>query len=399
LNKRSKIITISVIAALIVTGFIIGSIYVWNSFRGALPALTEPSQDIAELLEQVDYEKNSFPLKTMPGFEVSLFADGIEGARVLEIDDSGDIWLSQTSEGIISKISVIDGEASETEVIFEGLREPHGLAFDPEDTSMLYIAEEDAISRVDIDGDMVLEKIIELPPGGRHFTRTIVFGPGSRMYISIGSTCDVCEEKDYRHGKIFVMNKDGTGFTEYASGLRNAVFMEFRDESGQLWVTEMGRDFLGDDLPPDEINIIIAGKDYGWPYCYGKNVPDEKFIETEKQREGCNNSEPSHIDLQAHSAPLGLDFFPSASFDAGYAGDLLVAYHGSWNRTTPTGYKIVYFDLDKDGGLIGSKDFITGWLTDDGEVLGRPVDIMITEGGKIYISDDKAGIIYEVSGD
>ena len=266
---------------------------------------------------------------------------------------------------------------------------------------MLYIAEEDRISSVRLDakgfpeGD--LQKIIGLPQGGRHYTRTIGFGPDGRLYMSIGSTCNVCVEQDDRVAKILSLNKDGSDFKEFAEGLRNSVFFQWHPVTDQMWATEMGRDMLGDDLPPDEINIISEGKDYGWPYCYGNNIHDTDFDGSVEAGKRCHTAEPSFIDIPAHSAPLGLAFIPPIkNWPEEYHYDLLIAYHGSWNRSVPTGYKIVRYDLDKNGGYNGVNDFISGWLDEGETVLGRPVDIIILEDGTMYISDDRAGVIYRV---
>jgi glucose/arabinose dehydrogenase len=203
-------------------------------------------------------------------------------------------------------------------------------------------------------------------------------------------------EEDPRHGTIQVVEADGGKLQPLATGLRNAVFMTWHPVTGQVWVTEMGRDYLGDNLPPDEINIVQEGKDYGWPWCYGKQVHDAEFDPEGKKKAFCQETVPSYINLQAHSSPLGLAFVPAAeSWPQEYHHDLLVAYHGSWNRTIPTGYKIMRFKLDSEGNLSGREDLITGWLTDDG-ALGRPVDILLRPDGVMYISDDKAGVVYRV---
>ena len=260
--------------------------------------------------------------------------------------------------------------------------------------SNLYIAEEDKISRVKIypEGEGELEKILDLPAGGRHVTRTIWFNFDKQLLISVGSSCDTCVEDDWRRSSILIANDDGTNLKTYATGLRNSVFMAMHPTSLQVWATEMGRDFLGDDLPPEEINIIKRNKDYGWPYCYGEQIHDEKFDPKEEFKSFCKKTEPAYITFQAHSAPLGLAFIPQ-SWPKDYAGDLLVAYHGSWNRTEPTGYKIVHFDLDSANS---ESDFISGWLQDN-NALGRPAGLIFDNQGNLYISDDKAGVIYKVS--
>ncbi|MFO7807421.1 MAG: PQQ-dependent sugar dehydrogenase, partial [Candidatus Moraniibacteriota bacterium] len=175
---------------------------------------------------------------------------------------------------------------------------------------------------------------------------------------------------------------------------RNSVFMATNPVNGDIWATEMGRENLGDNTPPDEINIIQEGNDYGGPYCYGKNIRENTF------RSGvdinCENKTLSHIDLQAHSAPLGLDFVPEENWPEDYWLDLIVAYHGSWNRTEPTGYKLMHFDLDDQGNLQKRSDFISGWLAQDDEKLGRPVDVEIFPEGIMLVSDDQRGVVYKI---
>jgi len=267
--------------------------------------------------------------------------------------------------------------------LLSGLNQPHGLAFHG---GKLYVAETNAVSVYDYDGKATnRKKIIDLPGGGLHFSRTIGFGPDGKLYIALGSTCNVCVESNPLRAKILVANADGTNLKVFASGLRNAVFFIWKDQT--MWATVMGRDYLGDDLPPDTIDIIREGKNYGWPYCYGKQVWDKTFDASQKAADFCKTTEPSFIDYQAHSAPLGLAF---------YKNDLLVSMHGSWNRTAPTGYKIVRFKFDDKGKYLGTEDFISGWLVNGG-ALGRPVDLLFDDKGNLFISDDKAGVIYKVS--
>lgn len=160
-----------------------------------------------------------------------------------------------------------------------------------------------------------------------------------------------------------------------------------------MWATDMGRDLLGDNTPPEEVNIIEAGKDYGWPYCYGDRVHDDNF--DPKKIHSCDTTVPPQISFQAHSAPLGLAFIPD-SWPEEYRGDLLVAYHGSWNRTEPTGYKVVRFDLDENGKSKGQSDFLSGFL-EGNEAVGRPVDLLFDPQGNLFISDDKAGVVYKIT--
>jgi glucose/arabinose dehydrogenase len=293
-----------------------------------------------------------------------------------------------------------NGAADEAVTLLRGLQRPHGLAFGGPGGSRLYIAETEQVTVSDYDAKNLTtahtRKIMELPPGGRHFTRTLLFLPGkeTRLLVSVGSSCNVCVEKDWRCGKVLVADPDGRNLKVFASGLRNAVFMALQPRTGRVWATEMGRDYLGDELPPDEIDILEEGKDYGWPYCYGQQVHDAEFDPTGTKKDFCKHTVPAVIDLPAHSAPLGLAFFPE-TWPEEYRHDLLVAYHGSWNRSTPTGFKVVRVKLDAQGKFLGIEDFITGWLTSKG-ALGRPVDILIKPEGVMYISDDKAGVIYRV---
>lgn len=415
-RKKSKIIIISVSSSIIALLLIWAFIFYWQNLRGIIPLLREPEFDITELIQapaepgETDKINNlvdetmadplDHPLDIPDGFSITLFAKDVPSARVLAFGPLGNLWVTQTDIGKITRLGIINNNETEKIEIFDGLDSPHGIAFDPADPYRLYFAEENGVSTVTLDKTgMPLgkpQKIIDLPRGGRHYTRTIGFGPDGRLFISIGSSCDVCIEKDSRTAKIFSAESDGSDFKEYSSGLRNSVFFTWHPISGDMWGTEMGRDFLGDDLPPDEINIIEDGKFYGWPYFYGKNINDKKF---NSPGNGIPDNEPtpSHIDIQAHSAPLGLSFISDESWPQQYQGNLLVSYHGSWNRSVPTGYKIARFILDEEGNYQGTEDFITGWLTENGSVLGRPVDIIFGPDGSAYISDDRAGAIYRVA--
>jgi len=380
-------------------------IFAWKNLRGVGPIFQESSGEISQL-------------RLPSGFGISIFAKDLPGARVIVQDGLGNFWVSQPSEGAITLLEVRDGKVANQIDIFRGLNKPHGLALDPQDGLTLYIAETDKISKVRLYTEAEIEKIADLPGGGNHFSRTIAFGPDDRLYVSIGSSCNVCHESDNRRAKIFSMKKDGSDFKEYARGLRNAVFFTWSYVDGRMWATEMGRDLLGDDLPPDEINIIepegnpstgLRARNYGWPTCYGKNIHDSEFDKNTYIRNPCMEpfEIPSYIDIPAHSAPLGLAFIPedppSLKASDGQGGwpeefwyNLLVAYHGSWNRTEPTGYKVVRMKLDAQGKFLGIEDFITGWLQNDGSVIGRPVDILIRPGGVMYITDDKADVVYKV---
>lgn len=342
------------------------------------------------------------PLELPEGFSISIFAEGLEAPRVLALDPGGNLVVSIPSRGSVVALPDRDGDgtADSMAAVASGLNRPHGISFVCDDACSLYVAETDGVRVFDYDAAALTAsdrgKVIELPAGGGHWTRTVVVGDtpaGKKLFVSIGSSCNVCIEEDPRRASIMTADPGGGNPVTFASGLRNAVFMAFHPVTGDLWATEMGRDNLGDDIPPDEINIVKAGSDYGWPFCYGRNVPDTDFGASGGD---CAGRTPSHIDIQAHSAPLGLAFVTAGSWPDDLILDLLVAYHGSWNRSEPTGYKIARFRLDESGAYQGEDDFITGWLGDDGSVLGRPVDLLIDGQGVLYISDDYRGVIYRM---
>lgn len=362
-------------------------LFVYNNFRGAKPTVMPAVGNIAETIGKETpgpaVNQTDFPLTLPDEFSISIFAKGLGSPRVLAWDPNGALLVSIPSQGKV--VALADPQVT----VASGLNRPHGIAFFED---KLYIAETNQVAAYDYDQATLKatnkKKIIDLPSGGKEVTRTIGFGPDKNLYISVGSSCNVCIENDARRAKILIYTDRGTA--DYATGLRNSVFFTWHPQTLELWATEMGRDLIGDNIPPDEVNIIKQGNFYGWPYCYGKNTEDKTFTPTKT----CQGAQPSHIELQAHSAPLGLVFIPD-SWPSEYRDDLLIAYHGSWNRTEPTGYKIVRAKLDAQGNYEATEDFIIGWLAGDG-ALGRPVDLLFGPDGSLYISDDKAGVIYRV---
>lgn len=402
-KKHFYILTIIIIFAVVVFGgvyykFLKGSNFVAKSDTQAA-VVTDESLN---------------KLFTMPaGFKVQAFATSVPDARVMIWDQLGNMLVSSPKEGKIYLLTDADGDgvAEGKKELATGLNEPHGMAFDcrlGKGNCNLYVAEVNQLSKfvytIASTSVGAKTKIItfENSPADRHKTRTLlmgVTGSPSTLLISVGSTCDVCEEKGDQHAKILAYDVDKKTLSTYASGLRNAVFMEKNYVDGRVFATEMGRDGLGDNFPPDEINIIEKGGNYGWPICYGKNIHDTEYDKRQYIQSPClePRQKESFVNIDAHSAPLGLGFIPEEGWDEKYWYNMLVAYHGSWNRTVPTGYKIQRIKLDTNGKYLGQEDFITGWLQADGKKIGRPVDIKIMPGGVIFVSDDEAGIIYRFS--
>ena len=388
--------------ALIVLLAGVGSVaYFWPNIKGLFPSLKNPPEDIVEIIDEQNANPGenmtSFPLKLPEGFKIEIFAKDLPGARAMAFDGLGNMWVSQTTLGKVTLLEMENNKVARNIEVFKGLNNPHGLAIDPSNGTSLFIAEENKVSQVALYSEDGLHKLVDLPSGGGHFTRTIAFGPDNKLYISIGSSCNVCDESDARRAAIYTMDKDGMNFKQFAKGLRNAVFFDWSPVDGSMWATENSRDLLGDNVPPDEINVIKEGANYGWPICYSNNIHDTQFDKKTYIRNPCMEpfETPAKVDLQAHSAPLGLGFISEESWPEEYWYDLIVAYHGSWNRTEPTGYKLVRVKLDANGNYEGTEDFITGWLTKDG-ALGRPVGVLV-QPGTIYVSDDKAGVIYKIT--
>jgi glucose/arabinose dehydrogenase len=342
-------------------------------------------------------------LKAPPGFHVSVFATEVDGPRMMVFSPGGVLLVSESGEGRVAALPdpKHTGKAEREVNVLTGLNEPHGLAFYE---GKLYVAENDKVRRYDWDEANLRasnpKALADLPTGGGHSTRSIVFH-GGKMYVSAGSSCNVCIEKDPRRATVMEFNPDGSGQKIFAKGLRNAVGLAVNPKTDTVWVTVNGRDWLGDDLPPETIyDLGKDGGDGGWPYCYGDRVPDSSYTKPGSDR--CKAVLEPKVQMQAHSAPLGLAFYEGSQFPVEYQNSIFVAFHGSWNRSVPTGYKIVRVKLDDKGQPQGgAQDFITGWLapgeTKKGRWMGRPAGVTVGSDGSMYLSDDAAGVIYRVT--
>jgi len=385
-------------------------------------------------------------LKAPAGFRISVFAENLSKPGIITFDPKGRMFVSEPQEGKVIRIDAKNGTAGNKTTILEGLRSPYGLAFytdSKKNITYLYVAETHQVARYvyDVKNGNISESdkkqpenIVTLPSdGGENPMRTIAFGPNYRvkpitqgklesesmvddkLYVGVGSSCNVCVEDSWKKAAILESDPGGTYTAEFAGGLRDSVFFTFHPVTKEIWATEISRDGLGNNLPPDEINIIrIAGpqdeygaKRFGWPFCYGDRIKDKTFNPTKINRvdipQDCSQTEPPTIEIPAHSAPLGLAFITSDKWPKEWQDYLLVTYHNPSNQSTPGGYKMVLYKLGKRGDVIKSadgkpevEDFITGWL-DGKNTLGRPLDLKFGPDGALYISDDFAGVIYRVT--
>jgi glucose/arabinose dehydrogenase len=363
------------------------------------PAILPPKlfESSASSSIQAVGEAAEFPIKVPAQLKIGIFAKGLGSPRDLEFSPGGVLLASIPRQNRVAALpdKNNDGIVDEVKDVLTGVENVHGLAFYQD---KLFVAGETTLRRYSWDENNLkatLEKeLFKIPSEGGHITRTIAFNSKGQMFVSIGSTCNVCEESHDWFASVIVSDTEGNNPKVYSKGLRNATFITKHPTSDDIWVTEMGRDQLGDNIPPEEINILKENADFGWPYCFDDRIHDDKF-DTAKRR-SCDNTQLPTFKMQAHSAPLGLAFITSDQFPKEWQGDLLVSFHGSWNRSVATGYKVVR--LDVEGNTIkGQEDFITGFLEDgSSQAMGRPVDVIFDKMGSLYVSDDKAGNVYKI---
>ncbi|GDX61692.1 L-sorbosone dehydrogenase [Candidatus Levyibacteriota bacterium] len=358
-----------------------------------LPALLPAKNYINK--KAINYK---IPLILPYKFKIEIIASGLGKPRDLAFSKKGTLIASLQDKNLIAVFDKdhINIKGGKIKNIINNLNNPHGLTFYKD---KLYVVEENQVVRYiwnEESKTAVKEKVLfALPKGGNHTTRTIVFNKKGQMFVSIGSSCNVCFENNEWLASIIVSDEEGNNPKIWAKGLRNSTFIMINPITDELWATEMGRDMLGDNMPPDEINIIRDNKDYGWPICYSDKIYDINF--NKKSSDYCLKTQSPIYNIPAHSAPLGLVFINSRMFPKEWQGDLLVAYHGSWNRSDPSGYKVVHLYVKGDK-IIKSEDFITGFMQ-NGQLIGRPVDLIFDNEGSLFISDDKGGFIYKVSKD
>jgi len=337
-----------------------------------------------------------FPINLPAGFAIGVYTSGLNSPRMMALGPDGLLYVAERGAGRVVRLrdANLDGAADGIEVVAKGINQPNSLAFAPDGS--LYVAETTRVWRLSQpDGQGVYqqrEEVIKGLPGGGHATRTLLFSPdGTALFVSIGSSCNICQESDSRRATIMKFNPDGSGGQVYASGLRNAVGITFRPDTQELWATDNGRDNLGDTLPPETVYKITEGGNYGWPYCHAGRIIDPDF----GSAQSCQGIQAPVIEMAAHMAPLGLAFYTGSQFPPEYQGSLFIALHGSWNSSVPVGYKIMRAAVS--AGQVGpAEDFASGWLRADGSVWGRPVDIVNAPDGSLFVSDDLGGNIYRI---
>ena len=352
-------------------------------------------------------------LRVPTGFKIEQYAAGFRDPRVLRTAPNGDIFVVESRANQIKIVRDRDGDAKPdaTEIFTEnGLNKPFGIAFYPPgpEPQYLYVANTDSVVRFPYrNGDLKAREPAErlsaqlsgggLLRGGGHWTRDLVFSPdGKKMYVSVGSRSNVSDDAaEANRARIFEFNPDGTGQKVYAWGIRNAVGIAFRPNSDELWMSTNERDELGDDLVPDYISRVTSGGFYGWPWFYLGNHQDPRH--KGKHPELADKVIVPDVLVQAHSATLNLCFYNGQQFPEEYRGDIFAAFHGSWNRSRRTGYKIVRVPMDGGKAQGEYEDFVTGFVTREGNVWGRPVGVTVAKDGSLLFSEDGHGTIWRVS--
>jgi glucose/arabinose dehydrogenase len=342
-------------------------------------------------------------LPTVPsGFQISVFAKDLKNPRFMAVAPNGDIFLAETGAGqiVILRPDKQTGGLAQTEVFADKLKLPFGIAFRDD---YVYVGNNNAVVRFRYDKQTSkrlgeAEQILDLPPGGGHFTRTVAFSlDGKQLLVSAGSSSNIGIEKDSRRAAVTVTDPDGKNARLYATGLRNAVGLAVEPHTGVVWVSVNERDELGDNLPPDYLTSIQDGAFYGWPYSYiGSNV--DPRVQPQKPELVAKAVIPDVL-LGPHVAPLQFAFYSGKQFPDAYRGGVFVAEHGSWNRMPRSGYQVAFVGFKDGKAAVDPVPFLTGLVPDPKgqDVNGRPVGIAVAADGALLVSDDLAGTVYRVT--
>jgi glucose/arabinose dehydrogenase len=331
-----------------------------------------------------------------PGFRVTLFTGAVPGARSMTLSEKGTVFVG-TQQGAVYAVvdRDHDGVADQVYTLATGLDMPNGVAVRQ---GALYVAEVSRVRRYDAIEDHLAAppapvSIIEgLPKEHHHGWKFIAFGPDDLLYVPVGAPCNVCESSDPRFATILRFRPDGTSVDTMARGVRNSVGFDWEPGANAFWFTDNGRDLLGDDIPPDELNrATVPGRHYGFPYCHAGTIPDPVYA----KGHDCREFEPPAITLGPHVAALGMRFYRGTMFPPEYRGQIFIAEHGSWNRSHKIGYRVSLVKV-KDSRALSYEPFAQGWL--QGETnWGRPVDVQELPDGSLLVSDDQAGAIYRIA--
>jgi glucose/arabinose dehydrogenase len=331
-----------------------------------------------------------------PGFTLGLFSGEVRGARSLALSPRGVLYVGSQQEGKVYALvdRNADGRADRVYTVASGLDTPNGVAVHG---GALYVALISRILRFDgIDDHLEtppkpVELPVQFPQDRAHGWKFIRFGPDSLLYVPVGAPCNICEIKD-PYAALTRLRPDGSGREIFARGIRNTVGFDWQPGTGVLWFTDNGRDWLGDDSPPDELDRAPKpGLHFGYPFCHGGDLPDPKFAAGHP----CSEFTPPAEKLGPHVAALGMRFYTGAMFPPEYRGQIFIAEHGSWNRSTPIGYRVTLVKVAGDRAL-AYEPFAEGWLA-GGKAWGRPVDVEVAPDGALLVSDDQAGAIYRIA--
>ncbi len=344
----------------------------------------------------VAWSANATGLRVPDGFRIDVFTDQVPNARQMALGDKGTVFVGSRNAGNVYAVVDTDADfrADKVFTIARQLLLPSGIAF--KDQS-LYVAAVNRILRyADIESRLQSPPKAEiissdLPDATHHGWKFIRFGDDGKLYVPVGVPCNICETRNPVFGTILNLDIDTNKWSLYASGVRNSVGFDWHPVTGELWFSDNGRDSIGDDIPPDEINrVSAAGQHFGFPYVYGNNTPQPEF----RDRENPDYVTPV-LNLQAHVAPLGIHFYRGKQFPEKYRHALFVAEHGSWNRSSKVGYRVMVAMIENNN-VVSYQPFIQGWLVGQ-SASGRPAALLELNDGSLLVADDKAGIIYRVS--
>ena len=333
------------------------------------------------------------------GFEISIYAENVENARSMALSPSGVLYVGNRRSSNVYALQDSDGDkkADKKYTIASGLNMPNGVAFKDGD---LYVAEVNKLwkySNIENNLDSPPEPTLiydDYPTDKHHGWKYIAFGPDGKLYVPVGAPCNICESKKEEYASITRMDPDGSNREIFAKGVRNTVGFTWHPETNEMWFTDNGRDMLGNELPPCELNRVTSiGQHFGYPYCHGGDIADPQF----GSKFPCSDFIKPARKLGPHVAPLGLKFYQGDLFPDDYQGDLFIAEHGSWNRDRKIGYRVMRVKV-VDNRAVSYDPFAYGWLDEDAqEAFGRPVDVIVMPDGSLLVSDDSANAIYRIT--